>query len=157
MRISNFFLIILFILVGFSKLNGQDISNEQVSIVEILENTPGVKITQPEALSRRLVKAVPDVAGDEGHDNTSRTPAKSAMYRVEVFADNTKDAKNRATTRRRNIQARLPQYNSQLVFDSPFWRVKVGPFSSRSDAEAAMAEIRAAFPAYAPYLRIVRN
>ena len=121
------------------------------SITEALQATEGVTIEQPEALSQRLVK---NTAATETAHQSNKV---SGFYRIEVYADNTKQAKTQATARHRNMQSRFPQYPSVLVFESPFWRVKVGAFSNRSDAEAAMTEIKKVFPAYAPYLRIVRN
>jgi len=44
-----------------------------------------------------------------------------------------------------------------MTFNSPYWRVKVGDFRTRGEAEAAMAEIREAFPSLSSHLRIVRD
>ncbi len=46
---------------------------------------------------------------------------------------------------------------SYIMFNSPYWRVKVGDFRTRAEAEAAMAELRHAFPSMAAYMRIVRD
>lgn len=132
------------------------------SISARLDTTRGVTLVQPPALARRLMRSAEAVQDNVSPSKSSersetKSPARGGSYRVEVFSDNTRQAKNHALARQRNVQSRFPQYNVQLVFESPFWRVKVGGFSSRSDAEAAMAEIKAAFPAYSPYLRIVRN
>ena len=137
----------------------------EYNIVTVLNSTQGVTITQPEELTRRLERiARPENTHVQGH--TLESPdgrihngerKSKGVYRIEVFSDNSSQAKSHATARRRNIQSRFPQYPSSLVFESPFWRVNVGAFSSRSEAEAVMAEIGNVFPAYAPYLRIVRN
>lgn len=138
----------------------------KTSITELLKSTEGVILMQPEELSERMLPVVPDYSrptSNAGVETTTtpqnvRQPARPAVaWRVEVFADNSRNAKSQATARRRNMQQRFPQYPSSLAYDSPFWRVNVGAFSSRSEAEAAMSEIRSAFPSYAPYLRIVRN
>lgn len=141
------------------KAFAQNASTEEFSIVTKLDSTEGVKIEQPEALTKRLVKITVDPAdaASRTENQLTRRESKPAVYRIEVFSDNTNQAKTHATARRRNMQNRFPQYPSTLEFESPFWRVKVGSFSNRSDAEAALAEIRNAFPSYAPYLRIVRN
>lgn len=77
---------------------------------------------------------------------------------MEVFADNNvRTAKSRATAKRRNLMARLPQYRVYLTFQSPYWRVRVGDFRTRGEAEGAMAEIRRIFPSYSSDLRIVRD
>ncbi|MBO5052626.1 MAG: SPOR domain-containing protein [Muribaculaceae bacterium] len=59
--------------------------------------------------------------------------------------------------RRSKIASRLPQYPAYLVFESPYWRVRVGDFTTRTEAESAMAEIRRAFPSFSSDLRIVKS
>lgn len=161
------------LLVFFSpKANAQfRVDSLKTSITELLNATEGVTIIQPNELSDRLLPVVPDVRKSSQTSTNSvstktgttsrpavKQPARpSVAWRVEVFADNSRNAKNQATARRRNMQQRFPQYPSALEYESPFWRVNVGAFNSRSEAEAAMSEIRSAFPAYAPYLRIVRK
>lgn len=135
----------------------QEVAKDDSPVMESLDNTPGVTVVQPDALAKRLAKAVPDETETSQPTVSGRTSQKGSVYRIEVYADNSRQAKNNASARRRNIESRFPQYPAVLVFDSPFWRVKVGNFSNRSDAEAAIAEIKEAFPSYAPYLRIVRN
>ncbi len=130
------------------------------SIVSRLDSTPGVTVVMPDALASRLTKstAVPASAASAANTPTaSRTATSRGVFRVEVFADNSRQAKAQATAKRRSVQGRFPQYPVSLAFESPFWRVRVGEFRSRSDAEAAMAEIRQAFPSYTPYLRIVNK
>lgn len=130
-------------------------AQQAYNISRSLDSVPGITIIQPQALADRLDKNVITVA--ETKQDRAVMPAKSGYYRVEVYADNSRTAKTQATAKRRNIQARFPQYPSVLQFEAPFWRVRVGEFRSRGDAESALTEIRQAFPAYGPYLRVVRN
>ena len=131
-------------------------TSSHYSIIEELNSVPGITIVQPGSLSKRLVKAEASEAVPQSETTTIK-PGRNILYGVEVYSDNSRDAKTHATARRRNMQSRFPQYPSVLVFESPFWRVRVGNFSSRGEAEAVMAEIKSAFPAYAPYLRVVRH
>ena len=95
---------------------------------------------------------------NQSSESNKNARATSVGYRVEVFADNNaRTAKSQALARRRNISARLPQYDTYMVFESPYWRVRVGDFKSKSEAEHALAEIRKAFPAYSHDLRIIRS
>lgn len=151
------FLLLAALTVGVGGIRG--LGQEVLSITDRLTLSPGVTLNQPDELTRRLAPVQREAADETATvaETPGRTERNAGVFRVEVFADNTSQARNHATARRHNIQSQFPQYGTQLVFESPFWRVKVGPFNSRSDAEAAMAEIRNAFPAYAPYLRIVRN
>lgn len=127
---------------------------DSVDIVRELNNSGHIHITQPAELQLRS-NATDEAAGD--NSGISR-PRAGTGFRVEVFADNNvRTAKSRATAKRRNLMARLPQYHVYLTFQSPYWRVRVGDFRTRGEAEGAMAEIRRIFPSYSSDLRIVRD
>lgn len=138
-----------------------EVSDSTYNIVTHLADEEGVTIVQPASLTARLsrsrIEEVTSADGAASKPQHGDRVSQGAVWRVEVFSDNTRQAKTNATSRRRTVQSRFPQWPTVLVFESPFWRVKTGAFSSRGDAEAAMAEIKAAFPAYSPYLRVVRN
>lgn len=126
---------------------------DSVDIVRELNSTGHIHITQPDGLQLR--QCGEEAAGD--NQSVSR-PRPGTGFRVEVFADNNvRTAKSNATAKRRNLMARLPQYRVYLTFQSPYWRVRVGDFRTRGEAEGAMAEIRRLFPSYSSDLRIVRD
>lgn len=133
-------------------------TGDTTSITARLEATEGVTIVQPEALSARLekgtvlsVKAGPAAPKDA----TEIKITKQGHYQVEAYSDNSRSGKVHAEARVRALRGRFPTYGARLVFESPFWRVRVGPFKSRPEAEMVMAEIRKTFPAYSNFLRIV--
>ena len=126
-----------------------------------------VSVEQPEALGARLaaparesareVSAEPADHASESH-HASAAIGTRAGYRVQVFDDNNpRTARREAQEKRAMFGRRFPHYRAYVAFNSPYWRVKVGDFRSRSEAEAAMAEIREAFPSLAAYIRIVRD
>ncbi|MDE6397013.1 MAG: SPOR domain-containing protein, partial [Muribaculaceae bacterium] len=43
------------------------------------------------------------------------------------------------------------------LFESPFWRVRLGDFRSRNEATEVMEEVKRSFPSYSPFLRVVRD
>lgn len=132
------------------------------TIADRINSSGSVTIIQPDALNARLQKVV--VSESDGDDNTEEQsgpvaiPKVKAGYRVQVFDDNNvRTAKQEAHERKTKIESRFPMMATYVTFNSPYWRVKVGDFSTRSEAEAAMAEIRQAFPELAKSLRIVRD
>lgn len=55
------------------------------------------------------------------------------------------------------MESRFPEWRSYVQFNSPYWRVKVGDFRSRAEAEAAIEDMRRAFPYMSAQLRLVRD
>lgn len=81
-----------------------------------------------------------------------------AGYRVQVFSDNnTRTAKTEANSKQRIISSRFPQYQTYVMYTSPYWRLKVGDFRTQQEATAAADELRKAFPAYSKEIRVVRD
>lgn len=128
------------------------------NIMERLERIEGITIVQPVELRERLIQPVQSAATAKSQANAQADQrSKSGTFRIEVFADNSRNAKSQATAKLRNVQSRFPQYPATINFESPFWRVRVGEFRSKGDADSALQEIRQAFPSYTPYLRVIRD
>jgi len=127
-------------------------------IAELSEGS--VTVVLPAALKARL-------AGTKAEQDDTETPAANTAtnrntsrvgFRVQIFDDNNvRTAKREAQTRKNQIESRFPEYRAYVSFNSPYWRVKVGDFHSRSEAEAAMGAIRQAFPSMGNQLRVVRD
>jgi preprotein translocase subunit SecD len=130
------------------------------NISKALNDSGKVKILQPSELTKRLDRVEDDQSNNQDSDtqqNAGQVRSKSG-YRVEVYADNkVQTAKAQAASKKRLLQARLPQYHVYLVFEAPYWRVRLGDFTSRSAADAALAEVKQAFPSFATDLRVVRS
>ena len=81
-----------------------------------------------------------------------------AGFRVQVFSDNNaRTAKNEARSKQRTISSRFPQYQTYVMYTSPYWRLKVGDFRTQQEANNAADELRKAFPAYSKEIRVVRD
>lgn len=131
---------------------------EQPTIADALNSSGSVAVIQPDALNRRLVFKLSASSETDNSIAENSAPKIRAGYRVQVFDDNNvRSAKHDAQVRKQQIETRFPEYPVYITFNSPYWRVKVGDFKNRVEAEAAMAEIRHAFPAMAKSLRIVRD
>lgn len=132
----------------------------QVSIVDSIESAGSITIDQPAALARLLVFKNTPAGGDtSGENHAVSVPSTTRTgYRVQIFDDNNpRTARSLAESANRRVQADFPELRSYLSFNSPYWRVKVGDFRTRAEAEAAMAEIRQAMPDLKPYLRVMRD
>lgn len=123
-------------------------------ITDYLENNSAgkVAIKQPEDMRVRL-KPKNNIKSET--IETDDVP-KAVGYRVQVFSDNNqRTAKSQAQARERNIVAQFPHLKVYLLYKSPSWRVRVGDFKSRGEAEQVMHEIKEAFPSYAGEVMVV--
>lgn len=135
-----------------------------------------ISLDQPEILMERLIiqQSTLTTSTEGSDDNTvvnrnDNTPnakpgssvsgtVKSAGYRVQVFSDsNIKTAKNEARSMAQSISTRLPEFKTYVVYQSPYWRLKVGDFITYAEAEAAADKIKKIFPNYAREIRIVKD
>lgn len=149
-------LIICFILCGFcAAAQAFEPADSTCSIIDQINDGGNITVAAPDGLGTRLVHATPAQTDD---DNQQQAANRRVGYRVLVFDDNNPStAKQQAQNRRNQIAARFPEFTVYVQFNSPYWRVKVGDFRSRSDAENALAVIRQAFPGLSSQLRIVRD
>ena len=128
-----------------------------VSIVDSINCGGTVSISQPAAFDA-IMKRTATANGATANGLSQQHVATRAGYRIQVFDDNNpRTAHREALAKKDQMSAAFPAYRTYVVFNSPYWRVKVGDFRSRTEAEAAKNEIVHAFPSLAAYVRIVRD
>ena len=158
---------LIFLLLGvlfIPRLNvvAQEVPNQDVGtkapIISQIEEDGYITVNIPIQLNSLLSYDSSDSQhGTEDSTEQVKSIAKVGD-RVQVFDDNNvRSAKTQAQERKNMIENRFPEFRAYVQFNSPYWRVKVGDFHTRSEAEAAMAAIRSAFPAFANQLRVVRD
>ena len=77
-------------------------------------------------------------------------------FRIQAYVGNNQQvSRNQALTRRDAIRNAFPEHRTEEIFTSPFWRVRVGDFETRDEADEAMREIRRRFPAFGHELSVV--
>lgn len=131
------------------------------SIVNRINASEVITIDQPAALQQRIVQSPTDEAqasADAEEDNKPKKKGVQPGYRVLVFADNNaRTAKNRANTVARRVAGAVPGQRTYVVYESPYWRMKLGDFTNREDAEKAASIIRRKFPSYSSEVRVIRD
>lgn len=126
----------------------------QAPIVGHIVSDSTVTLTMPDALLQRLQP----VESHESETTVRPVNGKMGGYRIQVFSDNNaRTAKSEARTRARNVSARFPQYPTYVVYNSPFWRLRVGNFRTQEEANEAARELKEAFPSYMREIRVVRD
>lgn len=130
---------------------------EVVTIVDHITNGTTNIINQPDQLLRRLIP-VEEVEEDAKEEISRPVNGRMAGFRVQVFSDNNaRTAKSEARSKQRIISSRFPQYQTYVMYTSPYWRLKVGDFRTQQEANNAADELRRAFPAYSKEIRVVRD
>lgn len=134
---------------------------DSVSIADSIRHANKAQLILPAGLEQRIEsngEAAANATESENANNAGASAHRSRTgFRVEVFADNGRSAKLQAASKKRMMSARFPQQRVYLVFEAPFWRVRMGDFTSRAAAESALADVRRVFPALRGDLRVVRS
>lgn len=66
-------------------------------------------------------------------------------YRIQIFFDSGSNAKNRANSERRRFLILYPQTKAYVTFDAPNFKVRVGNFRTRLEAEKFLRDIQRHF------------
>lgn len=66
-------------------------------------------------------------------------------YRIQIFFDSGANSKNRANIKKNQFLASFPDVSAYLTFKSPYYKVRVGDFRCRMDAEGFKAKIISEF------------
>lgn len=64
-------------------------------------------------------------------------------YRVQIYSDNNaRTAKNEARAKERAIAGSYPDLATYVIYDSPYWRLRVGDCRTRTEAEELASELK---------------
>jgi hypothetical protein len=67
-------------------------------------------------------------------------------FRVQIFSDSGNNSKTQAQASSDAFTAKFPNISTYLTFKSPNYRVRVGDFRTRLDAQRYLSEISGDFP-----------
>ncbi len=141
-------------------LSAQQTQQSTVCITDSINAAGNIRIEQPASVAAMVTSTIVAPPSESGSAApvSNQAAATRSGYRVQVFDDNNpRTARQQAAARQAQMHAAFPQWRAYVNFNSPYWQVRVGDFHSRAQAEEAMRTIREAFPASAPYIRIVRD
>ncbi|MDE5657057.1 MAG: SPOR domain-containing protein [Muribaculaceae bacterium] len=124
------------------------------TIVDRINASETIEVIQPAALQQRLI---PNREADADPSAEHATPSARSGFRIQIFDSNTRGARNTALSRKQAVESRFSKMRAYVTFDSPYWRVRVGDFHTRAEAEHALTELRRSFPGFGASFRIVRD
>ena len=141
------------VLMALMTAVGRSANTPDVDIVSHLNNnTKGqVTVIAPDQLIERLKPE----NGDHNNGVPKKAVSSNVGYRIQAFSGNSATAKREAQVRERNIISRFPQMRPYIGYKAPSWRLRVGDFRTRDEAEEMLKQLKKAFPAYSRELTIV--
>ncbi len=125
-------------------------------IVEEVEADGIITVEMPRGVYERLQPVEPQIEEVESQP-ASTTQRSAAGFRVQAFSGNSASAKHEGQSREAQVRAYFPQYDCYLVYNAPYWRLRVGDFRTRAEAEDFAATMKKAFPALKREITVVRD
>lgn len=130
-------------------------------IDELNTDYPGqghVVVYQDEAIKgivgRNIAPARPVYTARDG----STPYVKMRGFKIQAFAgNNQRTSKNEAYRKQGLINQAFPGHETAVIFDSPFWRLRVGNFQTRDDASELLREMRRTFPSFGKEMYVVTD
>ncbi len=124
------------------------------------ESEGAVEVTIPENLLNTIMQGVTPPKRTVQQKPHEPKKGRRTGYRIQVFSDgrNPSTLQARARARGNVILARFPKYRGQVYSfsSSPNWFTRIGNFTTLSEANAALTELKRAFPAFAAEMRTVK-
>ena len=143
-NITHLLIVAIVLIVSATALFAKD--DSIVSELERQDNGGVVKVYQSPELTTLLLR-----------DTTAVEERMVQGYRIQIYSDNMqRRAKEMAQERAKMIQEADSTLESYVTFNSPFWRVRVGNYSSYEEAAIKLRELKKQFPTI-PDMRIVKD
>jgi len=71
---------------------------------------------------------------------------KTIGWRIQIFFDSGNNSKSKAFTKKGQFMSEYPEMSVYLMFQSPYYKVRVGDFRTRMDAEGFKQKLLSKFP-----------
>ncbi len=104
-----------------------------------------VTISQPDWLRDMIVR------------NPHAPRAISSGYRIQVYTNNMRGAKEEAYSLANQLKGLLPELSCYVSYRAPFWRLSIGDYRSRQEAQTQLNALRSTYPQLMREAYIVRE
>lgn len=114
-----------------------------------------VRVMQDETIDARLAQYI---VNTDTANVIRLSNDKVNGFKIQVFSGNNQNvSRNEAERKQAMVRAEFPQHQAETTFVSPTWRLRVGNFMSRPEAEAVLEEMRKAFPSFGREMYVVND
>ena len=135
----RFFSICVILLLIVSGLHAQENSiGSRKNIIDVLNSTDSV--------SKATVRIHQDKRIDALMANKKAQGQQANGFRIQIFSSNLRTAKTEAFKVEQTIRESYPDLAVYVNYTSPFWKVRVGDFKSKSEAQSLKNQLVDSFP-----------
>jgi len=140
MRSKYYPIIVILLLIGWQLQAQKNQDSKKNNIFEVLST--------PDSVTHATVrihqdKRIETLLANKKFTNQTTTNG----FRVQVFSSNVQQtAKNKAFNIEKQIQEAFPDLTVYVNYTSPFWKVRVGDFKSKSEAQVFKSQLIDSFP-----------
>jgi len=140
MRSKYYPIIVILLLIGWQLQAQKNQDSKKNNIFEVLST--------PDSVTHATVrihqdKRIETLLANKKFTNQTTTNG----FRVQVFSSNVQQtAKNKAFNIEKQIQEAFPDLAVYVNYTSPFWKVRVGDFKSKSEAQVFKSQLIDSFP-----------
>ena len=147
--IRHSLVLLLSVTVLSGSLVAQERTQEQDIFAQITAQSSGgnVTITQPNWLRNLVGKTT---------FHTARSSVRMG-YRIQVYTSNMRGAKQEAYRLASQVRGAAPELSAYVTYSAPFWRLSVGDYGSRQEAQQQLNALRASHPRLMREAYIVRE
>ena len=79
-------------------------------------------------------------------------------YRIQVYSGNNQQrSKHEAESRQAQVRNTFPELEADVRFTSPFWRLRVGHFQRKEEAEEVLKEMKKTLPGLSKEMYVVSD
>jgi len=150
------FMIVTALLLIVSFLQAQQ--NQDLKRNNIFESLSSPDSSTHATVKIHQDKRIEQLFANKRKQNTSQDQNTANGYRVQVFSSNVQRvAKIDAFKIERQIRETFPNQTVYVNYSSPFWKVRVGDFSTHAQAQSFRSKLIEAFPNLRSEIYIVRE
>lgn len=160
MRLRLHYPIFVLLLLVSAGAHAQQSSQQKKEIIPELNSfAPGkgkVSIYEDESISHVLGRPMTPPRTVYSNSDGSTQYYRIRGYKIQAFSgNNQRTSKNEAYHKQGLINNAYPHLETVVLFESPFWRLRVGNFETRAEAEEVMKHMVKSFPSFGKEMYVV--
>lgn len=147
------------LMLTVGQIHSQPAPQKREILRELNTAVPGkgrVAVYEDESISHVLGRSMAPPRTVYANADGSTQFYKVRGFKIQAFSgNNQRTSKNEAHQKQQLINNAYPEHETVVLFDSPFWRLRVGNFETRNEAEEMLKEMVKSFPSFGKEMYVV--